>query len=154
MSTAGVLIRFGPSPIHGQGGFACADIARGAAIIEYCGERISKSESVARCQRGNPFIFSVDEQFDVDGSAAGNAARLLNHSCDSNCEARAVDGRIWVVAVRDILAGEEITFNYSYDLEDYRDHPCSCGAPNCVGYMVAEELFPIVRGKVQVAPAC
>jgi len=55
------------------------------------------------------------------------------------------DGRIWIVAVRPIAAGEELTFNYGYDLVDYRDYPCRCGAVNCVGYIVAEELFDSVR---------
>ena len=43
--------------------------------------------------------------------------------------------------MRDIRAGEEITFNYNYDLQDYREHPCRCGAANCAGYIVAEEFF-------------
>jgi SET domain-containing protein len=45
------------------------------------------------------------------------------------------------VAIREIRAGEELTFNYSYDLQDFREHPCSCGASGCVGYIVAEEFF-------------
>ena len=49
--------------------------------------------------------------------------------------------RIWIIAAREIQAGEEITFNYGYDLVDYRDYPCRCGSPFCVGYMVAEEFF-------------
>ena len=72
---------------------------------------------------------------------AWNPARLLNHSCAPNCEAELQDEHIWIVATRDIPAGEEVTFNYGYDLVDYRDYPCQCGAPGCVGYMVAEEFF-------------
>jgi SET domain-containing protein len=49
------------------------------------------------------------------------------------------------VARRGIQAGEEITFNYGYDLEDYREHPCRCGATGCAGYIVAEEFFGHVR---------
>ena len=44
-----------------------------------------------------------------------------------------------------ISVGEELTFNYGYDLVDYREHPCSCGAAQCVGYIVAEEFFPLLR---------
>jgi SET domain-containing protein len=55
--------------------------------------------------------------------------------------------RIWVYALRDIKAGEELTFNYGYDLQDYEEHPCRCGAPNCIGYMVAQEHFDEVRRK-------
>ncbi|HZV33351.1 MAG TPA: SET domain-containing protein-lysine N-methyltransferase, partial [Verrucomicrobiae bacterium] len=65
-----------------------------------------------------------------------------NHSCSPNAEARADGERIWIVALRDVRTGEEITFNYNYDLQDYQEHPCACGAANCVGYIVAEEFFP------------
>jgi SET domain-containing protein len=75
-----------------------------------------------------------------------NPARLINHSCEPNCEALTDDdNRIWIVAKRDIAAGEELTFNYNYDLEDFKEHPCQCGAQNCVGFIVAEEFFAQVR---------
>ena len=76
---------------------------------------------------------------------AWNPARFINHSCAPNCEAEVKDGQIWIVAGRDLKVGEEITFNYGFDLEDYRLYPCRCGAPACVGYIVAEEFFPHVR---------
>jgi hypothetical protein len=63
------------------------------------------------------------------------------------------DGRVWIVALRDIRPGEEITFNYGYDLVDYEEHPCRCGAPECAGYIVAEDLFAQVRsGQRQTLP--
>ena len=127
------LIEFKPSPIHGTGGFACAELPAGARVIEYTGERIDKRESLARCERGEPFIFHLDEQWNLDGNVERNPARFLNHSCAPNCDAELIDGRIWIVAQRDIRAGEEITFNYGYDLDDYREHPCRCGASNCPG---------------------
>jgi SET domain-containing protein len=64
-----------------------------------------------------------------------------------NCEAEWEGGRIWITARRDIAAGEEITFNYGYTLDEYREHPCHCGAPECAGYIVAEEYFECVRKK-------
>jgi hypothetical protein len=135
------LLVFKASPIHGSGGFAKAGIAKGTRVIEYVGERISKSESLRKCEGNNEFIFSLNEEQDLDGDVAWNPARLLNHSCAPNCEAELQEDRIWIVASRDIAAGEEVTFNYGYDLVDYRDYPCRCGAPNCVGYIVAEEFF-------------
>ncbi len=90
-------------------------------------------------------IFSLDENDDLDGNVARNAARFLNHSCAPNCEATLADGEIWIVARRDLTAGEELTFNYGYDLVDYREHPCRCGAKECVGFIVAEEFFADVR---------
>ena len=136
---------FKPSPIHGMGGFARNDIPAGTRVMEYVGERITKEESLARCERSNEYIFAIDDAHDLDGNVSWNPARFLNHSCAPNCEAQFTDGRIWLVAIREIRAGEELTFNYSYDLEDYRDHPCHCGAASCVGYVVAEEFFEHVR---------
>jgi SET domain-containing protein len=134
-------LSFRHSPIHGFGGFARRDIASGVKIIEYLGETISKQESLRRCEQSNEFIFTLDESTDLDGNVAWNPARLLNHSCAPNCDAEFQEGQIWIVSRRLIRAGEEITFNYGYDLVDYREYPCHCHAPNCVGFIIAEELF-------------
>ncbi len=138
-------VSFRSSTIHGMGGFAKKPIPRGAPIIEYVGERIDKQESMRRCEQNNEYIFTLNDACDLDGNVPYNPARWINHSCAPNCDAEIIDERIWIVANRDIAAGEEITFNYGFDLEDYRDYPCRCGAPNCVGYMVAEEFFEHVR---------
>ena len=147
------LAGFRSSSIHGTGGYARQDIASGARVIEYVGEKITKAESLRRCEEDNQYIFTLDDEFDLDGNVPWNPARFLNHSCAPNCEAEVDGGRIWILALRDIKAGEELTFNYGYDLEDYREHPCRCGAPECVGYIVAEEFFAHVRGQRDILPA-
>lgn len=136
---------FKTSPIHGTGGFARLNMAAGTRVIEYIGRKVSKNESQRLCELNNEYVFSLDEEFDIDGSVSFNPARFVNHSCEPNCEAIMEDGRIWIVATRDIRAGEEITYNYGYDLEDYHEHPCRCGSAGCVGYIVAEELFDCLR---------
>lgn len=139
------LAEFRSSPIHGHGGFAARDVPSGTRLIEYLGERINKAEADRRCEADNPFIFYLDEETDLDGNVDWNPARWFNHSCAPNCEADNDDGRIWIVALRDLVAGEELTFNYGYDVADYRDAPCLCGTPACVGFIVAEEHFEQVR---------
>jgi SET domain-containing protein len=139
------LIEFRTSPIHGTGGFATARIEPDTCLIEYVGERIDKTESIKRCAEDNRYIFHLDDDFDLDGSVEWNPARWINHSCTPNCEAQLIDEHIWIVAIRPIQPGEEISFNYSYDLEEYRDYPCRCGATGCVGFIVAEEFFDHVR---------
>ena len=129
------------SPVHGLGGFAKTAIPQGTRVVEYVGERISKRESLLRCEQNNECIFALSDEQDLDGKVAWNPARFLNHSCAPNCEAELQNDRIWIIARRDIQPGEEITFNYGYDLENYRDYPCRCGSPHCVGYIVAEEFF-------------
>jgi SET domain-containing protein len=141
------VLVFKPSPIHGLGGFAKSDIRNGARLIEYVGEKISKTESIRRCEENNEYIFSLNEREDLDGNVAWNPARFLNHSCAPNCDAELDGGRIWIVARREIKAGEEITFNYGFDLEDYREYPCRCGSPNCIGFIVAEEYFDSIKAQ-------
>ncbi len=148
------LVGFRNSRIHGTGGFARTPIPRGTRVLEYVGERIRKEQSLERCQCDNQYIFSLDDEYDIDGNVAWNPARFINHSCAPNCEAEVDDGRIWIIALRDINPGEEITFNYGYDLVDYKEYPCHCGAEECVGYIVAEEFFEHVRKQARVAADC
>jgi SET domain-containing protein len=140
-----MLIEFRLSSIHGQGGFALTDLAKDQRIIEYKGRLISKQESLKQCQLKNPFIFFLNSAHDLDGDVSWNPARWLNHSCQPNAEAVLIEERIWIVANRAIRAGEEITFNYGYDLDSYRDYPCQCGSTNCVGYILAEEFHSVLR---------
>ena len=140
-----------PSPIHGAGGFARENILRSTRVIEYIGAKIDKRESLRQCEQNNEFIFCLDPQWDLDGNIPTNPARFLNHSCAPNCEAILDAGRIWIVASRDIAVGEEITFNYGFDLEDYKDHPCRCGTSACAGDIVAEEYFDFIRRQQNLA---
>ena len=141
------FVEFRPSAIHNLGGFATTAIPTGSRVIEYVGERITKEESLLRCSRDNHAIFTLDDDWDLDGSVEWNPARLINHSCSPNCDAEEIDGRIWIVTRQRIQPGEELTFNYGYDLENYREHPCRCGAAACLGFIVAEEFFDLLRAR-------
>jgi uncharacterized protein len=136
--TDNVMIK--PSPIHGLGGFAKRDLAPGTRVIEYVGERITPTESIERCRHGEEYIFRLSGEVHLDGNVAWNPARYLNHSCTPNCEAEFINGKIWIVAKRAIKAGEELTFDYGHDLENFRDHPCHCGSLACCGYILAQEF--------------
>jgi len=136
---------FKPSRIHGIGGFAWVDLRKGQRIIEYIGPKISKAEGLDELEQDNAYIFSLDEDYDIDGSVTWNPARYFNHSCVPNCEAAIVRQRIWLYAQRRIKAGEELTYNYGHGLGDYKDRPCPCGASACVGFMVDEQYFATIR---------
>jgi SET domain-containing protein len=139
------LAQLRASPIHGQGWFAATVIPAGTRILEYVGEKIDKAESLRRCQQGNTFIFSIDAWHDLDGDVEWNPARWLNHSCAPNAQAEWVKAGIWIIALRAIQTGEEITFDYGYDLDEYQGYPCRCQAPNCVGFIVATEFHDGLR---------
>ncbi len=143
------------SAIHQRGIFSRTFIPSGTPIIEYTGEKITKAESE---RRGNAlaaraaktggaavYIFTLNKTHDLDGSTSGNTARLINHSCEPNCEAFISRGRIWIHAKHDIPEGEELSFNYGFALDTWEDHPCRCGKPSCIGYIVDEQYWPKLR---------
>ena len=144
-------LEFRASAIQGTGAYAKVPIPKEKPVIEYMGAKISKAESLRRCKQDNPFIFSLDDEFDLDGDVGWNPAKFINHSCAPNCETEIFGSQIWVMAIRDIQPGEEITFNYNYDLVDYKEHPCRCGSANCVGYIMAEEYFPKFRARADLS---
>ena len=147
------------SVIHGRGVYSACHIPEETEVIEYVGELIDKEESEKRAwaqiavaeETGDAavYIFTLNEEFDIDGSMEWNTARLINHSCDPNCEAFTVEEedreRIVIYAKRDIEPGEELSFDYGFDLECYEDHPCRCGSDNCIGYIVSQDQWPELR---------
>jgi len=135
------LLRVGPSQIAGHGLFAAVDIPKDTPIIEYTGEKISTCESQRRLAQGNVYIFRLNYRFAIDGQSLENLARYINHSCDPNCAADTRKGQIWMIAVRDIRAGEELTANYGYTPDNYQQYPCTCGAKMCCGYILARQYW-------------
>lgn len=135
------MVRIAPSSIHQQGLFATERIPKGTYIIEYTGEKITKEESARRLAGYNPYIFHLNYRYDIDGSTLENIARYINHSCDPNCEVEISKSQIWIVAIRTIASGEELSFNYGYDARDYEKFPCHCGARQCCGYILGREYW-------------
>ena len=135
------LAHVGTSPIDRQGLFAATDIPHGTRIIEYRGEKITKGESARRLAQYNAYIFHFNAQYDIDGETPGNTARYINHSCTPNCAVDITTDTIWIVALRDIQAGEELCFNYGYDAREYEKFPCHCGAEICCGYILGREYW-------------
>lgn len=149
------------SQIHGRGVFSRQDVVAGTRLIEYVGERITKEESTRRglaqydkAQKEGcaaVYIFDLDEGHDLDGDIPDNDAKYINHSCAPNAEAINEDGRIWIFALRDLRLGDELTFDYGYDVSHWKEHPCRCGAPDCVGYIVSRRQWPKLRRLIKRA---
>jgi SET domain-containing protein len=138
------------SPIQGLGVFATEHIPTGGRLIEYAGERLTPEEADARYpddadDRHHTFLFAIDDDIVIDAAVDGNEARFINHSCDPNCDAVIDDGRIWIETIRDIEPGEELAYDYAFVLEERhtlaakRRYPCTCGAANCRGTILAKK---------------
>ena len=136
------------SGVHGKGVFALQPIAAGETLIEYTGEVISWPEALRRHPHDpkdphHTFYFHVDDKHVIDAKYGGNASRWINHSCDPNCEADEVDGRIFIKALRDLAPGEELFYDYGLVIDERytpklkKEYECRCGAPNCRRTMLA-----------------
>jgi SET domain-containing protein len=136
------------SKIHGNGVFATRKISEGEFVVEYQGERITQKQADKRsgADPDNPFhtfFFSLENGKMIDGGVDGNESRWINHCCEPNCEAREENGRIFIYALRDILRGEELNYDYGLIIEERhtpavkRSYACRCGAPGCRGTMLA-----------------
>jgi SET domain-containing protein len=132
----GLIIR--SSAIHAAGCYTTSPIRKGTRVAEYTGPRLSKAEADARYQESPiTYLFGLgDGAVVIEGHCA---AMFINHSCDANCETREEDDRVWITAIRNIEAGEEITYDYClYDGGD-DEATCNCGAKSCRGTMYSPE---------------
>lgn len=127
------------SQIHANGCYTTAPIKKGTHVIEYTGPRITIKEADAMYDNSfKTYLFGLENGkhvIDGDGVAA-----FINHSCQPNCEPDEIKGRVWIIASRNIKAGEELTYDYNLYDGDIKDKsPCYCGSRKCRGSMYSEE---------------
>jgi SET domain-containing protein len=135
--------------MQGVGAFATRPIPAGTRLIEYAGERLTSDQADRRYpedgERHHTFLFAIDDGIVIDAAVDGNDARFINHSCDPNCDAVVEDDRIWIETIRDVRMGEELAYDYAYELEERhspaakRRYPCSCGAATCRGTILTRK---------------
>ena len=128
------------SAIHAAGCYTSTPIRKGARVAEYTGHMMTKEAADQRYEDSLlTYLFGLgDGTMVIDGHAM---AMFINHSCDANRETEEIDGHVWIMAIRNIAPGEEITYDYClYDGDDDDEAMCNCGARKCRGtmYSVAE----------------
>jgi uncharacterized protein len=130
------------SAVHGRGVYAAQFIPEGTRIIEYTGERVSWEAAPDDENDPHTFNFGLENGEVINPKVGGNDARWINHCCNPNCEAIEEDNRIFIYAMRDIEAGEELFYDYAMEIdepitgESKRKFACHCGASNCRGTML------------------
>ena len=137
------LYKIKNSKIDNKGLYASQDIKNGTKIVEYKGKIITAKETEKNPKFDNEkaiYLFNLNKKYDLDGDFKFNTARLINHSCNPNCEVSGKGLKIWVYAIKDIKKGEELSYDYGFSFdEDFKQFPCRCGAKNCAKYIVKSE---------------
>ena len=137
-----VRIEVRESGVHGHGVYTAQFVPEGTRIIEYTGERTSWEAAPNDENDPHTFNFGLDNGEVINPEIGGNDARWINHSCDPNCEAIEEDDRIFIYAMRDIQAGEELFYDYALEIDEpiteqsKKKFACHCGSSNCRGTML------------------
>ena len=140
-----VQIEVRRSRVHGRGVYAMQLIPEGQRIIEYTGERVSWEAAPDDDSDPHTFNFGLENGEVINPEIGGNDARWINHSCSPNCEAIEEDDRVFIYAIRDIQANEELLYDYRLEIDEpiteasKKKFACLCRASNCRGTMLALE---------------
>ena len=136
------LYKIKKSNIDNRGLCANQDIKKGTRIIEYKGKIITRKKAEEDPKFDNDkaiYLFNINKRYDLDGDFNFNTARLINHSCDPNCEVTGSGLKVWVYAIKNIKKGDEFSYDYGFSFdEDFKNYPCKCRSENCCGYIVRE----------------
>ena len=111
------------SPIHGQGIFTKNQIPIGETFYEIP-MNIIHTEPKSNCTRIASRMFVDDEK----------VLNWVNHSCAPNSKIEIRNQGTYLMAVRKILAGEEITVDYLVTEERNNLHQCNCKSEKCRNY--------------------
>jgi uncharacterized protein len=112
----------------GLGLFTLKRIPANRRIVEYTGTILNNEE---RNKVAGRYLFEIDDDRTIDGSARNNLARYINHSCDANAKGFVSGNRIWIWSLRAIEAGEEITIDYCKEYLEQFIKPGSCKCEKC-----------------------
>jgi uncharacterized protein len=113
----------------GIGLYATHDIRKGQKIIEYVGDKVTTKVADTV---GGKYLFAVNSRYTILGNVSYNKARFINHACAPNCEPRAMKWRVFIYAIKNIAAGEELVYNYGKDYFEMIIKPLGCLCTKCV----------------------
>jgi SET domain-containing protein len=102
---------------------------KGDFVIEYVG--IKRTNKEVEDHTGK-YLFEINNKFTIDGSPRYNTARYINHSCAPNCEVEIKKGKIMIMAIKKITAGQELTYDYGKEYFDEFIKPVGCKCVKCL----------------------
>jgi hypothetical protein len=116
----------------GLGLFATRPIRKGTRIIRYFGP-ILDSKKKKDDAIENKYLFELNDRWTIDGSVRKNIARYINHACKPNAESdvRPRKRKVYIRSIKNIEAGEEISYDYGTDYFKAYLKPIGCKCDAC-----------------------
>lgn len=112
-------------------------ILAGEVVAIWSGGILTAQELDALPSEYREHTVQVEEGLFLTSFVPDDPADFINHSCDPNA---GMSGQIVLVAMRDIGAFEEITFDYAMtDGDPYDEFTCACGTPLCRGRVTGDD---------------
>ena len=126
-----------PHPEKGNCGVFARQPVKKGELISLCGGKILSSDAIDRGMVNfTQQVLQIEDEFYLFNPSM-DPADCFNHSCDPNV---GMTGQIGLIAMRDILKGEEICLDYAMcDGSNYDEFECSCGAPDCRSRITGED---------------
>ncbi len=118
------------TPRRGLGLVAFDRIRKGERVAGFDGEIYHWRPTVNNLTNDAPYYIR-DHAVQIGpyrSRDSAGIARYANHSCDPNC---GITGGIWITPMRDILPGEELTWDYAMTEDNDWEMTCDCGSPLC-----------------------
>ncbi len=121
----------------GCGVYATKPIYKGE-LVSMWGGRITRIDELdPSMPRFTQRVLQVDEELYLLTAEEKEDTDCFNHSCDPTL---GFSGQIGLLALRDISAGEEMTFDYAMsDGVPYDEFECQCGSKSCRGKVTGND---------------
>jgi hypothetical protein len=127
----------GDAGAPGRGLFATEAVAEGDVVAAFGGRVCAREEFEALPADRQVHSLQIAEELFLVCPEQAEPADLINHSCEPNC---GVAGNVLLVAMRDIAAGEQFTFDYAMcDADPYDEFECACGSASCRGKVTGND---------------
>jgi len=121
---------------HGFGSFVLAPIYAGELLVIWGGFVMPEDAFMQLDEHARSISIQIEKDVFLAPIQA-EKADYINHSCNPNGGLRGANN---LIAMRDIMVGEEVTFDYAMsDSAPYDQFDCGCGASNCRGKVTGND---------------
>lgn len=131
---------------YGLGVFARADVSKDKTLFVAGGSILTLEDEDNLPPECADMPIEISEWFSIGPRTPEEIPLMpqhyVNHSCDPNAGWK---GQLFIAAMRDIRAGEEICYDYAMVMQSndrsstYWTMPCRCGSPACRGQIAEND---------------